>query len=304
MTDKRVLGPVSRVSRRAFLEGSAAIGLGAAIGPASLTGRAVAVDAPRLINAAHWGVMRAVVENGKFVKALPFEKDPAPVLPMIEATPSLVYSPSRVKYPMVRKGFLEKGAKSDTKERGTGDFVRVSWEQALDLVVRELKRVKSEFGPAAFFVGDLGWKSSGRMQNPRAALAALMNLHGGYSAPLGDYSTGAAQAILPRVMGNLEVYAPQSAWPGVVEAAEMLVVWGADPMVTLREASRREVPQGLLRRLRQDRALPHRRERRPAEGRRLGRQDCQHRRRGDPRSRPADGQEAHLHRRRLGAAAR
>ena len=134
---------------------------------------------------------------------------------------------------MVRKGFLEKGHKSDTAERGTNAFVRVTWDQALDLVARELKRVKAEFGPASFYVGDLGWKSSGRMQNPRAALAALMNLHGGYSAPLGDYSTGAAQAIMPRVMGNLEVYAPQSAWPGTVEACELLVVWGADPMVTL-----------------------------------------------------------------------
>ncbi|NVO15095.1 MAG: trimethylamine-N-oxide reductase TorA [Rhodoplanes sp.] len=221
------------VSRRTFMEGTAAIGLGVAVGSAPFAGRAVAASAPGVLTATHWGVMRAVVENGRFVKALPFEKDPHPVLPMIEATPSLVYSPSRVQYPMVRKGFLEKGHKSDTAERGTGAFVRVSWDQALDLVARELKRVKAEFGPASFFVGDLGWKSSGRMQNPRAALAALMNLHGGYSAPLGDYSTGAAQAILPRVLGNMEVYAPQSAWPGMVQAAEMLVVWGADPMVTL-----------------------------------------------------------------------
>lgn len=232
MTTKLDVAPRRGVSRRAFMEGAAAVGLAAASGVAPL-GRAAAAPANGVLTAAHWGVMRAVVENGRFVRAVPFEKDPHPVGAMVEATPSLVYSPSRVLHPMVRKGFLEKGAKSDTAERGTGAFVRVSWDRALDLVAAELQRVKAEHGPASFFVGDLGWKSSGRMQNPRAALAALMNLHGGYSAPLGDYSTGAAQAILPRVMGNLEVYAPQSAWPGVVAAAEQLVVWGADPMVTL-----------------------------------------------------------------------
>jgi trimethylamine-N-oxide reductase (cytochrome c) len=232
MADHLTGSRAHQVSRRTFLEGTSALGLGVAVGWTPLM-TAQAASPPGVLTAAHWGVMRAIVENGRFVKAIPFEKDPAPVVPMIEATPSLVYSPSRIMYPMVRKGFLDKGPKSDTSERGTNTFVRVTWDQALDLVARELKRVKAEFGPASFYVGDLGWKSSGRMQNPRAALAALMNLHGGYSAPLGDYSTGAAQAIMPRVMGNLEVYAPQSAWPGVAQNCELLVIWGADPMITL-----------------------------------------------------------------------
>jgi trimethylamine-N-oxide reductase (cytochrome c) len=243
MRNRKTARPGAGMSRRQFLERSLAAGLGAAVaGPAALTaGRALAAPAATgapaaskgILTGAHWGVMRAVVEKGRFVKAIPFEKDPHPVTKMVEGTPSLVYAPSRVKYPMVRKGFLEKGPKSDTSERGKGDFVRVSWDRALDLVAGELKRVKAEFGPASFYVGDMGWRSSGRLHNPRAALTRLMNLHGGYTAPMGDYSTGAAQAILPRVFGGLEVYAPQSAWPGMVEAAELVVIWGADPLTTL-----------------------------------------------------------------------
>ncbi len=222
------------VSRRTFVKGTVAAGIGASVvGPTSLFATSAVAGPSGQLTGSHWGVMRAVVENGKFVKAIPFEKDPRPVAVMIEATPSAVYASSRIKYPMVRKGFLEKGHKSDTSERGTNSFVRVSWDQALDLVARELKRVKEEHGPASFYVGDLGWRSSGRLHNPRASLAAVMNLHGGYTAPLGDYSTGAAQAILPRVVGNMEVYAPQSAWPGMVENAQLVVVWGADPMTTL-----------------------------------------------------------------------
>lgn len=226
-----VRGP--KVSRRGFLGGTAAVGVGT-LASSTVFSKAAKAAAPKgILTTAHWGVMRAVVENGKFVKALPFERDPAPVTAMIEATPSTVYSPSRIKYPMVRKGFLEKGHKSDTSERGNGDFVRVSWDDALNIVARELGRVKTEFGPASFYLGNLGWKSTGRLHNPRTALVRLMNLHGGFTSPLGDYSTGAAQAIMPHVMGGLEVYSPQSAWPSVAESAELLVVWGADPMITL-----------------------------------------------------------------------
>ena len=230
----KIRGPLDpRLTRRGFLGATAATGAGTVLAGPLMSHAAKASTGKGTLTAAHWGVMRAVVEDGKFVKALPFEKDPAPVMPMIEATPSLVYSPSRIKYPMVRKGFLEKGHESDTSERGTDNFVRVSWDEALDLVARELKRVKADYGPASFLVGNLGWKSSGRLHNPRASLVRLMHLHGGFSAPLGDYSTGAAQGIMPHVMGGLEVYSPQSSWPGVAENADMLVVWGSDPMRTL-----------------------------------------------------------------------
>lgn len=223
-----------KVSRRRFLAGSAAAAALATAGLPWTARPGIAQRGERILTAAHWGVMRARVENGRFVAAEPFERDPHPATSMVRSTPSLVHSKTRIRYPMIRRGFLERGSDSDRTERGNGDFVRVSWDEALDLVARELTRVKSEHGPASFYVGNLGWKSVGRVHNPRASLVRLMHLHGGFSAPMGDYSTGAAQGIMPHVMGNLEVYARQSAWPGVAENAELLVVWGCDPMVTLK----------------------------------------------------------------------
>ncbi len=222
------------LSRRGFLGTTVAAGALAAVG-APFTARIAGAAAPEgILTAAHWGVMRATVKDGIFVSAVPFEKDPFPNVDMIASTPSMVHDKARIEYPMVRKGFLEKGYQSDTSERGKGEFVRVSWDEALDLVAAEMKRVKDDYGPASFYVGNMGWKSSGRLHNPRASLVRLMNLHGGFSAPLGDYSTGAAQGIMPHVMGGLEVYSPQSAWPGVAENAELLVIWGSDPLVTLK----------------------------------------------------------------------
>ena len=48
----------------------------------------------------------------------------------------------------------------------------------------------------------------------------------------GDYSTGAAQIIMPHVVGTLEVYEQQTVWPVVAKNTELLVFWGADPMTT------------------------------------------------------------------------
>ena len=51
-----------------------------------------------------------------------------------------VYNPKRVGYPLKRAGF-EPGGKSNTDNRGKGEFVRISWDEALDIVVGELKRI-------------------------------------------------------------------------------------------------------------------------------------------------------------------
>ncbi len=54
-----------------------------------------------------------------------------------------------------------------------------------------------------------------------------MSLAGGYTGHLGDYSTGAAQAIMPYVVGGNEVYQQQTSWPLVLEHSEVVVLWSA-----------------------------------------------------------------------------
>ncbi|KXT29478.1 hypothetical protein HMPREF3036_02659 [Sutterella sp. KLE1602] len=62
----------------------------------------------------------------------------------------LPYSPSRIRQPMVREGWLKNGPKS-RRSRGEEKFVPVSWEKALDLVAGEMKRVYKDYGPSAVF---------------------------------------------------------------------------------------------------------------------------------------------------------
>ena len=39
---------------------------------------------------------------------------------------------------------------------------------------------------------------------------------------------------MSHVMGNMEVYSQQTAWPVVLKESDLIVMWGSDPMTTLK----------------------------------------------------------------------
>lgn len=222
------------ISRRNFLMNATALGALGAIAPSFLTaGPAGAAASGDVLTGSHWGAFWASVKDGRWTAIKPWEKDPYPSK-QLEGILDSVYSPTRIKYPMVRRAFLEKGPGAAVEDRGKGDFVRVSWDQALTLVVNELKRVKETYGPTGVFAGSYGWKSSGKLHNCQNLLRRALNvgLDGAFVNSSGDYSTAASQIVMPHVMGTLEVYEQQTVWPVVIESTDLLVFWGADPLKT------------------------------------------------------------------------
>ena len=59
-----------------------------------------------------------------------------------------VHSQSRVRYPMVRKGFLA-APEQPQGVRGQDEFVRVSWDEALALIHAQHKRIRDKIGRAS-----------------------------------------------------------------------------------------------------------------------------------------------------------
>lgn len=55
-----------------------------------------------------------------------------------------VFAADRLKYPMVRKGWKPGGANHSL--RGRDEWVRVSWDEALNLAADEMKRIKNTYG--------------------------------------------------------------------------------------------------------------------------------------------------------------
>lgn len=196
----------------------------------------------QVITAAHWGGLKVTVENGIITRsATAFSDEQENELQTVVA--EQVYSPSRVKFPMIRKGFFE--GNSDRTLRGRDQWIRLSWPQALDWVHNELVRVRQNYGAQAIFGGSYGWKSSGALHSSRTLLQRYLNLTGGFVNSFGDYSTAAAQQILPYVVGDNEVYQQTSAWETVLAHSEIIVLWGANPLTTLRNTWTATDQQGI-----------------------------------------------------------
>lgn len=225
---------MSNIKRRDFLKGSSALAAATVVaqqaGASSLISGPIANESKK-ISGSHFGAFRAHIRGGQFTGVTPFEDDVEPS-PMLNALPSRTYSKTRVEYPMVREGFLKHGHQSDTTKRGSERFVRVSWDKALDLVASEIKRVQKSYGYKSIYAGSYGWYCTGKLHNPQTLMNRMMKISGGYVGRIGDYSTAAAQVIMPHVVGSIEVYEQQTSWPLVLKHAKNVVFWGANPMVT------------------------------------------------------------------------
>jgi anaerobic selenocysteine-containing dehydrogenase len=100
----------------------------------------------------HWGVFSARMKNGRLgVRA--YDKDPDPNR-LIENFPDALAHRARIARPMARRGWLEPGAGCDDR-RGRDEFVALSWDEALDRLGDELKRIRDRFGPKAVLAGPM-----------------------------------------------------------------------------------------------------------------------------------------------------
>lgn len=183
-----------------------------------------------VIHSSHWGAFRAQVKDGRVVGVTPFEKDEAPS-PLITSMPEALYDESRIRQPMIRKGWLEEGPGGRRHLRGADAFVPVSWDKALDLAAAELKRVSDSHGNEAIFGGSYGWSSAGRFHHARTQLHRFLNGMGGFTRQVQNYSYAAAITLLPHVVGSLEsVQGPLSSWDGIAKHTKLMVCFGGVPL--------------------------------------------------------------------------
>lgn len=165
-----------------------------------------------------------VDENGKIVKLRPQTSDKDPEYPGIEAWIDRVYSDTRIKYPCVRKSYLE--GKSAPELRGKEEFVRVSWDEAMKLIVKKLQSVKTD---EIYNASYSGWGHPGLLHNCNSVAGRFFNtVFGGAVGTDGEYSNGAAGRVNTTIVGDLEVYSLQTAHEAMLENTKVYVMWGAD----------------------------------------------------------------------------
>lgn len=186
------------ISRRNFLKSSAVAGLALSANPIFAKDESIKT----IPHASNLGAFYADVKDGKIVKIHPQKSDKDPKFPGNEAWIDRVYSDTRIKYPCVRKSFLE--GKGAPHLRGKEEFVRVSWDEALKLVLSKLKSVKPE---QIYNASYSGWGHPGLLHNCGAVAGRFFNnVIGGAVGTDGEYSNGAAGKVNTTIMGDLEVY--------------------------------------------------------------------------------------------------
>lgn len=102
--------------------------------------------------------------------------------------------PDRLKYPMKRVG-----------ARGEGKFERISWDEALDLIAADLKRIVKDYGNEAVYINYSSGISAGNITRSSAAtsmVARLMNLYGGFLGHYGTYSRAQILMAMPYTYGT------------------------------------------------------------------------------------------------------
>ncbi|WP_105484923.1 molybdopterin-dependent oxidoreductase [Escherichia coli] len=197
----------------------------------------------KILTAGRWGAMNVEVKDGKIVSSTGALAKTIPNSLQSTAADQ-VHTTARIQHPMVRKSYLDNPLQP-VKGRGEDTYVQVSWEQALKLIHEQHDRIRKANGPSAIFAGSYGWRSSGVLHKAQTLLQRYMNLAGGYSGHSGDYSTGAAQVIMPHVVGSVEVYEQQTSWPLILENSQVVVLWGMNPLNTLKIAWSSTDEQGL-----------------------------------------------------------
>lgn len=128
-----------------------------------------------------------------------------------------VFNADRLKYPMKRKHWAPGGGNKDL--RGKDEWVRISWDEALEHVSSEIKRISKKYGNDSILV--TGESDS----NIKSVLSSV----GGYSENYGSSSWGAWRWIWEQ-MGIGEGLFVNSINDRIdLRNSQLIVLWGANP---------------------------------------------------------------------------
>jgi len=167
--------------------------------------------------------VKITLEDGRISRTAPLKGHPQGICcPRGTHAAEIVYSPDRLLYPLKRVG-----------PRGAGQFTRASWDEALDIIADQLKRVAEEYGPGAActYTGRGTFERSlWELLSPAGVReSSAWNL----LFPFGSPNTTGVGAICYVAHGVIAPVTTFGVWDidtfSDIENADLVVVWGDNP---------------------------------------------------------------------------
>ena len=147
---------------------------------------------------------------------------------------AMVYAPNRLLHPMKRVDFDPNGERN-VQNRGTSEYERISWDEALDITASEIQRMKREYGTGAIassngshhYWGNIGYYLSAKLRFMNAIGTTEVHHNpdsweGWYWGALHHWGSSL------RVGGG----EPFGTVEDCLQNAEMIVFWSSNPEAT------------------------------------------------------------------------
>ena len=144
-----------------------------------------------------------------------------------------IYSPNRILYPLKRVDWDPNGERNP-QNRGTSKYVRISWDEATDIVVSEIKRIHKEYGPYAVFCQQDGHGETKGVHSTHGCCGRLFELMGGFTLQVRTPDSWEGWYWGAKHVWGMESVGLQwpdnaNILPDVCKNTDLLLFWGADP---------------------------------------------------------------------------
>ncbi len=144
-------------------------------------------------------------------------------------------SPNRILYPLKRADWDPKGERN-TQNRGKSKYVRISWEEAAELVSGEIKRVQKAYGPFAILLQVDGHGECKSVHAAHGQPTLLLDKLGGFTQQTRNPDSWEGWYYGAKHVwgeGYRGIQRPiDNCMKDVAENSEMVLYWGCDPETT------------------------------------------------------------------------
>lgn len=131
----------------------------------------------------------------------------------------------RLEYPLRRKHWHPGGTDSNGQLRGRDEWVRISWDEALDTVASEVTRIKESFGSKSILATNYELRPLG----DGLYCGAALNAYGGCTTTWGQASQGAFPLVANSMKGSYNLGRLDFADRFAIRKAKLIVMWGQNP---------------------------------------------------------------------------